>query len=215
MSYGPRLNPGPPAESGPPTTTKAIARPVSTLMARAVRPSGSKTSTKARIWAPLRSRNALGSTPRSSTRCPPVYTVAARASTITSSGKTDTAASGSWSRMGAIRHRHRCDRPLRAVSPSQCRPGMGELRGARLLADAGFTLLNRLSGRADEESCHGAFRLASPSQRLAAQPAQHQQARGGDPAADHPQAQGQPAGMGWVQHHQQQGRDHRDRHRLP
>jgi len=57
----------------------------------------------------------------------------------------------------------------------------------------------------------GGFRIASASQRLAAQPAQHQQARGGDPAADHPQAQGQPAGMGWVQRHQQQGRAHRDR----
>ena len=32
--------------------------------------------------------------------------------------------------------------------------------------------------------------IAPPSERVAAQPAQHQQARGGDPAAHHPQAQG-------------------------
>jgi hypothetical protein len=41
--------------------------------------SGSKISSKARIWAALCARSALGSTPRSSTRCPPVHTVAARA----------------------------------------------------------------------------------------------------------------------------------------
>ena len=63
-------------------------------MARAVSPSGSKTSSKARIWAALCARSALGNTPRSSTRCPPVHTVAARAWTITSSGNTDTAATG-------------------------------------------------------------------------------------------------------------------------
>jgi len=60
--------------------------PVRNWMARAVRPSGSKVSSKLRIAAALRSRRALGRTPRSSTRCPPVQTVEARAWTITSSG---------------------------------------------------------------------------------------------------------------------------------
>ena len=57
-------------------------------MASAMRPNGSKTSSKARSCAALWARRALGSTPRSSTKCPLVHTVAAKAWTITSSGVT-------------------------------------------------------------------------------------------------------------------------------